>query len=167
MLLRGDAIWFDDVATPDRIETLADTVAAAATAAGTSLAKLGNDAVWGDVHRLTFRSPMRRTGFGSEGLGGGDYAMSGSGETLRRARYSFDKPFDTAFFASFNMVSDMAETEQIMTALPGGVAARVLHRHYASQIPSWHAEQATPTPLTRSAAQAAAVSTLILAPAEQ
>jgi len=165
LVRRGDSIWFDDVATGDRVETLTDVVAAAAGAATARLEALGRDATWGDVHQLTFRSPMRRSGFGSAWLGGGTYPMSGSGETLRRARYAFGKPFETAFFASYNLVSDMGETDEIETALPGGVAARVLHKHYASQIPTWHAEQGTPTPLSRAAAQAAAVSTLTLTPA--
>jgi len=160
----GASSWFDDVTTPDRVEGLSDLVAMAATAATTRLEGLGDATVWGDVHRLTFVSPMRRSGFGSRWLGGGDFAMSGSGDTLRRARYAFSAPFDTAFFASFNLVSDMGQRDTILTALPGGVAARVLHPHYASQIPSWQAQEATATPLSREAAQAAAVSRLSLVP---
>ena len=91
--------------------------------------------------------------------------MSGSGETVRRARYSFNAPFDAAFFASFMLVSDMGERDEILTALPGGVAARMLHDHYTDGIPAWHAGTPTATPLTREIAQAAAVSTLTLAPA--
>ncbi|MEO1082202.1 MAG: penicillin acylase family protein [Pseudomonadota bacterium] len=166
MVSGSDSIWFDDVDTAERVETLSDVVASAAHAASARLAERASDATWGDEHRLRFVSPMRRSGLGSTWVGGGDYAMSGSGETLRRARYQFSEPFDTAFFASFNLVSDMAEGEEIATALPGGVAARVLHKHYASQIADWHAEKATPTPLSRAAAQAAAVTTLILTPSE-
>ncbi|MEM9758553.1 MAG: penicillin acylase family protein [Pseudomonadota bacterium] len=167
MVSSTDSSWFDNVETHDRVETLPDVVVSAAKAASLRLADRASTATWGDEHRLRFVSPMRRTGFGSAWVGGGDYPMSGSGETLRRARYPFSEPFETAFFASFNLVSDMAEDEEVMTALPGGVAARVLHKHYASQIADWHAEKATPTPLTRAAAQAAAVSTLVLAPSEK
>ena len=165
MFLAGQSKWFDNVST-EAVETLSDVVEVAAKATKQRLSQLGSDAVWGDVHRLKFVSPIRRSGFGSEWVGGGDFAMSGSGETLRRARYHFDKPFDTVFFASFNLVSDMAQTEQVLTALPGGVAARIFHKHYASQIPSWHAEKSTPSPLTRKAAQQVAESTLVLQPGE-
>lgn len=166
MVANGDSHWFDDARTPEEVEGLPDVVATAAAAARTRLAALGPETVWGDIHRLRFTSPIRSSGLGSEWLGGGDYPMSGSGETLHRARYGFNKPFDTAFFASFKFVSDMARGDTIMTALPGGVAARVLHDHYKDQIPSWHAEKATDTPLTREAAQTAAVSTLMLVPRE-
>jgi penicillin amidase len=164
LVARGDSHWFDDARTTENVEGLPDVVATAAASAETRLAALGAGAVWGDVHRIRFTSPIRRAGFGSDWLGGGDYPMSGSGETLYRARYGFNQPFDTAFFASYKFVSDMARGDTIMTALPGGVAARVLHKHYRDQIPSWHAGKATDTPLTRDAAMAAAVSTLVLLP---
>lgn len=166
MIAEGDSAWFDDVSTGDRIETFGDVVAAAAQATTARLADFGANTVWGDVHRLTFSSPMRQSGLRSEWLGGGDYAMSGSGETLRRARYGFGAPYETAFFASFNMVSDMAEGDEIFTALPGGVAARVLHRHYADQIPAWYSQTPTSTPLTRTAAKAAAVTEVVLTPGD-
>ncbi|MEM8493603.1 MAG: penicillin acylase family protein [Pseudomonadota bacterium] len=163
MVAEGNSDWFDNTETQG-VETLDDIVATAAEEATEQLTAYAPDATWGDAHRITFTSPMRRSGFGSEWVGGGDYPMSGSGATLWRARYGFTEPFATVFFASFNMVSDMAETEEIVTALPGGVAARVFHEHYASQIRDWHTQLATPTPLSKQAAQTAARHTLTLTP---
>ena len=164
MLLTGDSAWFDDVRTPEQ-ETLQDVVMRAATAAQNALDQLDEGSVWGDVHRVRFVSPLRRSGFGSDWLGGGDYAMSGSGETLMRARYNFNAPYDVAFFASYMMVADLADAEHIVTALPGGVAARLFSGHYADQIAAWHAGEKRRTPMTRTAAQATAESTLVLTPA--
>ena len=164
LVLAGDAIWFDNIDTAEHREGLVHVVATAADAAKARLSEGAANSPWGDAHRLSFVSPLRRSGLGSAWVGGGDYPMSGSGETLRRARYRFTEPFDTAFFASYQFVSDMSQSEEILSALPGGVAARVLHKHYASQIPDWHAEKATVTPLSRAAAQAAATSTLTLEP---
>ena len=165
LVREGASAWFDDVRTNDRVEGLADVVARAAERARGRLDAFGPNATWGDAHTLTFRSPLRQSGPGSDWVGGGTYPMSGSGETVRRARYSFNAPFDAAFFASFMLVSDMGERDEILTALPGGVAARMLHDHYTDRIPAWHAGTPTATPLTREMAQAAAVSTLTLAPA--
>ncbi|WP_088329386.1 penicillin acylase family protein [Lacimicrobium sp. SS2-24] len=160
------SIWFDNHATKNTVENLADVVIAAAKATEQRLKQYDDNAVWGDVHRVKFVSPMRRSGFGSRWVGGGDYPMSGSSDTIRRARYDFDQPFDTAFFASYNLVSDMAEQQAILTALPGGVAARIFHQHYDSEIPAWISEQASSTPITREAAQASATSKLQLLPSE-
>ncbi|MEO0435907.1 MAG: penicillin acylase family protein [Pseudomonadota bacterium] len=164
MVFSGESIWFDDTTTDDA-ETLRDMVQRAAHSAQVRLAEFGATPLWGDVHRISFTSPMRQSGFGSGWLGGGDHPISGSGETLRRARYPFNEPYETAFFASFNFVSDMSATEDMITALPGGVAARVLHPHYADQLPAWLQAVPTPTPLSRAAAQGAAVTTLRLTPA--
>ena len=163
MVLMGQSDWFDDVRS-DSTETLVDMVGVAAAAAQKKLSQFAEDTRWGDVHRLTFVSPMRQSGFGAQWVGGGRFPMSGSGETLRRARYHFDKPYDTAFFASYNLVSDMASKNHVLSALPGGVAARIFHQHYDSQISSWHAEQATKTPLTRKAAQDTGKTRLVLSP---
>ena len=58
----------------------------------------------------------------------------------------------------------MSQTEAIETALPGGVAARMFHEHYSDQIETWLAGSGEQTPLSREAAQNAAVSSLQLVP---
>ena len=163
MVLAGESSWFDDVTT-ESAETIDDVVRQAAQSAQARLAELGSNTPWGDVHRIRFSSPMRQDGFGSTWLGGGDHPISGSGETLRRARYSFNQPFETAFFASYNFIGDMGNEAQVLTALPGGVAARVLHKHYANQLPAWREAVPTPTAQKRAAAEDAAVSRLQLNP---
>ena len=162
-LLAGESTWFDDVRTSKR-ETLEDIVSIAAHAAKKTLQTYDENSVWGDVHRVRFVSPLRRSGVGSDWLGGGDYAMGGSGETLMRARYNFNAPYDVAFFASYMMVADLAETDHIVTALPGGVSARLFNDHYADQISAWHIAEQRQTPMTRAAAQSTARTRLVLSP---
>ena len=157
MLIDGTSPWFDKVDTDDTVETLGDLVAEVADALNLSAA------TWGDRHQLRFVSPLRQSGLGSDFLGGGRYPMAGSGETVRRARYAFNEPYDVAFFASFNMVADLAE-DQLRAALPGGVAARLFHDHYRDLIPDWYAGTSLRLPLSPAAAAERAANRLTLAP---
>ena len=65
-----DSPWFDDVRTPERRETLADVIRAAAPRARARLsAAQGADPSawrWGKAHTLRFASPLRREGAGGE-----------------------------------------------------------------------------------------------------
>lgn len=158
MILAGDSPWFDNVNTTDRVETLADTLAVAAEAVNMDAPD------WGERHQLRFISPLRQSGYGSDFLGGGSYPMPGSGETIRRARYGFNRPYEVAFFASFNMVADLAETDELQAALPGGVAARQFHRHYRNLIADWHAGTPMRMPISPAAAAQNARSRLTLEP---
>ncbi|MFN2329623.1 MAG: penicillin acylase family protein [Chromatocurvus sp.] len=158
MVIDGTSPWFDKVDTGDTVETLGDLVAEVADAVDLSAA------TWGDRHQLRFVSPLRQSGLGSDFLGGGSYPMAGSGETVKRARYAFNKPYDVAFFASFNMVADLAE-DQLRAALPGGVAARLFHDHYRDLIPDWHAGKPLRIPLSGAVAAEGATSRLTLTPA--
>lgn len=157
MVIAGTSPWFDKVDTGDRVETLGDLVAQAADAVDL------NAPTWGERHQLRFISPLRQSGFGSDFLGGGTYPMAGSGETLKRARYGFNKPYDVAFFASFNMVADLAD-DRLLAALPGGVAARQFHDHYRDLIADWYAGTPLRMPLSTAAAVESMKSRLTLDP---
>jgi penicillin amidase len=61
---------------------------------------------WGRMHRLTLVSPIRREGFAAALLGGGSHAMGGSQETLSRAAYDYNRPYDVSLSASLRMVMD-------------------------------------------------------------
>ena len=108
--------WFDDARTKDKVETLADVIRAAAPRARASIEALqGKDPaawVWGKAHTLRFVSPLRRNGAGQELLGGFTLQRSGSGETLNRGVYNFEKPYDVNFFASMQVVVDFGEHRQ-------------------------------------------------------
>jgi len=96
---------------------------------------------WGEIHKISFVSPLRRSGFGSALLGGGTYPKSGSGETLNRAGYSrtvnLEDGFNTGFSASARLVMDLADPDKIKAVVAGGVAARQFNEHYGDQIPVW------------------------------
>jgi penicillin amidase len=143
LLAAPDSIWFDDLSTPDQRETLADVIRAAAPRARSQIEALqGKDPAnwkWGQAHTLRFVSPLRRSGAGQELLGGFSLQRSGSGETLNRGVYAFDKPYDVNFFASMKVVVDFGDPDKIEAVLAGGVSERHLQPHQNDQARLWAA----------------------------
>jgi len=143
LLATPDAPWFDDVRTTDRRETLADVIRAAAPRARAQIeAAQGKDPAvwaWGKAHTLRFVSPLRRSGAGQELLGGFSLERSGSGETLNRGAYNFDKPFDVNLFASMQVVVDFGDPDKIDAVLAGGVSERHFQPHQNDQAKAWAA----------------------------
>jgi penicillin amidase len=136
-----DSVWFDDVNTKDKRETLADVIRSAAPRARARIeTEQGKDPAawkWGKAHTLRFVSPLRRNGMGQELLGGFTLERSGSGETLNRGVYDFQKPFAVNFFASMKMVADFGDPDKIEAILAGGVSERHLEDHQNDQAKIW------------------------------
>lgn len=162
-----DSIWFDDVRTPQR-ETLADVIRSAAPRARAQLeAMQGKDPAawtWGRAHTLRFVSPLRRNGPGQELLGGFTLERSGSGETLNRGVYDFQKPFAVNFFASMQMVADFGDPDKIEAVLAGGVSERHFQPHQNDQAKLWAAGQRRAWWFNPAKAQANARHKVVLSP---
>jgi penicillin amidase len=133
-----DSVWFDDVNTKDKRETLADVIRSAAPRARARIeTEQGKDPAawkWGKAHTLRFVSPLRRNGMGQELLGGFTLERSGSGETLNRGVYDFQKPFAVNFL---KMVADFGDPDKIEAILAGGVSERHLEDHQNDQAKIW------------------------------
>ena len=137
--------WIDDQRTQNKVEDLHDIILRAATLGEAKLRAISGDdpttLKWGDIHRVSFVSPLRTSGLGSRLLGGGTFAKEGSGETLNRAGYSrtanIEDGFDTALIATARLVMDLADSEKIKAVVAGGVTARQFNDHFDDQIPAW------------------------------
>lgn len=138
LVISGDSEYFDDPATKDRREGRDDLIRLAARAARQRLVGLlGSDVAkwqWGKVHTIEFVNPIRRQGLGADWLGSGKLAMGGSGETLYRAWYDFDKPVAVTISASLRMVADLSDPDKVVAVLSGGEVARTFHPHQKDQI---------------------------------
>jgi penicillin amidase len=138
MVLEGNSPWFDNIKTSGRKETRDDLFHQAALKAIRHLSSiLGDDPsgwLWSKVHQQEFLSPIRRSGVGREWLGGGSHPAAGSGETLYRGKYVFNKPFKIKVSASLRMVADLADPHKILAVLPGGVSGRQFDPHTTDQI---------------------------------
>jgi penicillin amidase len=137
MVLEGGSPWFDDRGTPAKegrddlfLRAALAVVAEAKTDGSGEPAKW----TWGERHRITFISPLRREGRGSAFFGGGAHPMDGSQETLYRASYDFNRPYDVTLSASLRMVADLGDNDKIVAVLPGGVSGRQFTGHYRDQV---------------------------------
>jgi penicillin amidase len=137
MVLSGSSEWFDDSTTADR-ETMNDMFQRAALEVLKELSsRYGSDPEswrWGEMHQLEFVSPVMRRGLLKGLFGGGSHPMSGSAETLYRAYYKFNEPYNAAVTASLRMVVDLADNEKVLAVLPGGVCDRLFDDHNTDQI---------------------------------
>ena len=163
-----DADWFDDVRSAQRRETLADVIRAAAPRARAELeTAYGKDVSawqWGRAHELRFVSPLRRSGAGQAWLGGIAAPRAGSGETLNRGVYDFNRPYAVNFFASMKMVADFGQPDRIEAVIAGGVSERHFQSHQNDQVRLMLAGERRPWWLDPAKAQANARHTLRLTP---
>ena len=137
---RGSSPWFDDTRT-EKVEGRNDIILRAGHAA---LAELntdwGEDSSswrWGDAHTVTFFHPFIPGKSAAKWIGGGEHAMSGSGETLMRALYMFDKPYETKVIDSMRIIIDMADTEKVEAHFPGGASERWFDPWNKNFLDSW------------------------------
>jgi penicillin amidase len=148
MIQAGDSPWFDDKRTQEK-EDLAALIRRAGKAALERLADTyGSDRSnwrWGKVHQLRFRGPLRRDGLVGRLTGNRNVPMSGSGETLMRALYPYDEPFDSKWSASLRMTADLNDPEKVRAILPGGAVGRTFHPHLADQTALWANDNANAT----------------------
>ncbi len=163
-----DSAWFDDTRTPDRRETLTDVIRSAAPRARAQIeAAQGKDPAawkWGKAHTLRFVSPLRRSGAGQELVGGFTLERPGSGETLDRGVYDFQKPYDVNFFASMQLVVDFGDPDKIEAVLAGGVSERHFQPHQNDQARLWAAGERRPWWFAPAQVETHAKSRLVLAP---
>lgn len=136
----GTSPWFDDKRTTET-EDLPTLIRAAGDAA---LERLTSDYGanrskwhWGEVHQIHFSGPLRQQGFIGGLTGNRSVPMAGSGETLLRALYPYDDPFDSRWFASLRMTADLNDPDKVRAVLPGGAVGRTFHPHLADQTPDW------------------------------
>ena len=148
LIAKPDSIWFDDVRTKDKRENLADIIRIAAPLARAEIVAMqGKDPAqwrWGKAHTVRFVSPLRRNGAGQELLGGFTAERSGSGETLNRGVYDFQKPYESNFFASMQVIMDFGDNEKIEAALAGGVSERHWQPHQNDMAKLWAQNQRRP-----------------------
>ena len=119
---------------------------------------------WGKAHTLRFVSPLRRNGIGQELVGGFTLERAGSGETLRRGVYDFQKPFDVNFFASMELVADFGDPDKIEAVLVGGVSERHFQPHQNDQVKLWAKGERQPWWFDPAQAEAHAKTRMTLSP---
>jgi penicillin amidase len=136
----GGSQWFDDART-DVVESRDDIIRRAGRLALAELSDAyGEDSEawrWGDAHTITFSHPFIPGIRAANLIGGGTHPYPGSGETLLRAIYPFDKPYATKVNDSLRMVVDLADDEKVWFHFPGGTSERWFDPLVASFLDSY------------------------------
>jgi penicillin amidase len=132
--------WFDDQGTPER-ETRDDLFHLAARDALDELRPVLGDDVrrwqWGKIHTVTFFSPLIPGRAVAGILGGGTHPKDGSGETLNRGTFKFDKPYEATSIASLRLVADLGDPDKLWAVLTGGASGRQFDPHLKDQTGAW------------------------------
>lgn len=140
IIMEPDNSWFDDIRT-EQTETRDDILLRAGSEAWAELARLYGDSPgqwqWGDAHTIVFSHQVLPGERAANWLGGGTHPMAGSGETLNRAMYPFDRPYDTNFIASMRWVADLSDPDKIQAHIPGGNSERLFSPHAKDQLADW------------------------------
>lgn len=140
LLADPESAWFDDQTTPEQ-ESRDDLYRLAARDAQAQLAEiLGPDPAtwtWGRLHTVTFFSPLLPGTLAARFLGAGTHPKEGSGETINRATYKFDQPFDATSIASLRFVADLGDPDKILAVLVGGASGRQFSPNLSNQTRAW------------------------------
>lgn len=137
----GEEEWVD-IQTTEKVEDLDELLVMAGKASKERLTKLFGENIedwtWGEMHPITFVSPLRQKGTGRDWLGGGVHPVNGSGETLNRGQYALgNEKYESQWFSSMRMVADLSDDEKIRAVVSGGNAARQFHPYFDSQLGAW------------------------------
>ncbi|MCB1055548.1 MAG: penicillin acylase family protein [Acidobacteria bacterium] len=171
-ILQGtmDPVWFDDVETPDTVETRRQVVEAALAAAWTDgVARWGEDvAAWkyGELHTLTLRHPAGSAPVIGRFFNRGPMPMIGSATTVAAfgGGWRGDRQ-PVTYGPSMRWLVDLANPDGGLAVLPGGQSGHPWDEHYDDQLRPYLDGELHPVPWTDAAITAATVSTLTLRPA--
>jgi len=146
LVLDGSSAWFNDTST-SAIESRDDLIRRASAVALDRLEAVygaSRDAWrWGEVHQIKFQGPLRQSGWIGDLTGNRAVPMAGSGETLMRALYPFDEPFDSKWFASLRMTADLNDPDKVRAVIPGGAVGRSFNRNLDDQLTPWASNDAS------------------------
>lgn len=146
MVNTPDHPWFDNRSTPT-IETLDNLWPSVFDDAIAELqSKLGSDPKhwnWGELHPITFYSPVIPGQTAANWLGGGTREMDGSGHTVNRSKYLLSDTYNSRMIDSVRMLIDLSDDEKILVNIPGGPSGRYFDDGLDNLLEGWFAGEPT------------------------
>ncbi len=140
LLAMNDSLWFDDVRTADKRETVQELLQRAYLAAVDSMTALFSDNIglwtWGDLHPVTFPHI-----FGSHKpfchfFNIGPFEIGGGNFTLNNATYALSRPFAARIGPCLRQICDLS-TQQYQVIITTGQSGHPFSPHYADMTPLW------------------------------
>ncbi len=163
---KDSSAWFDNVNTPDTLETKRMVVRQALTKTLKDL----KDENWGRRLSLTMKHPFSFIPVlsGVLGLEKGPYAWHGSAGTLNASFTQRDEKksgyYEVLVAPSWRFVLDFSDIDQAAMVLPAGNSGNPWSRHFMDFLELWKAGQYWTVPSSREGVKDRTVSTLHLHP---
>jgi penicillin G amidase len=153
--------WWDDVRTPDKIETRDDILLAAMTNARkeiTSLMARDTDQwEWGKLHTVRLQNPtLGRSGIKPvENLfNRGRYQVGGGPAVVNAMAYDDREGYAVTAGPAMRMLIDLGDLDASRWVSQSGVSGHAFHRHYADQTELWANQRLWPFVSSRGAVEA-------------
>ncbi|MGQ9559352.1 MAG: penicillin acylase family protein [Candidatus Oleimicrobiaceae bacterium] len=141
VLAHANSLWFDDVSTPEKCETLDEILVRSLFDAVAELRRDYGPNIgrwqWGDVHALTLRHAFSRVPVLGRYFDLGPYRVGGSSTTVCNVGYPLREPYHPHWGVSMRMVVDFAEDRVVRFVLPAGQSGHRMSRYYADQTRDW------------------------------
>jgi penicillin amidase len=165
-------IWWDDITTPDRVETRDDILSRAfenAYAEGVEI--FGDDLdqwSWGDLHTITFRNAT----LGNSGItfienifNRGPFATSGSESVIQKTCWSANQPYEVFCIPALRQVIDLGNLSNSRMIHSVGQSGHPGHPQYDNFIDPWRTFEYHPSNWRRADVEAGGHDVLTLEPA--
>lgn len=172
LLAEPENMWWDDVRTPDVVETrdtvLRKTFAEAYETAVSTLGPARDTWRWGDLHTATFKSlPLGEVSPLDRVVNRGPLPVDGGANTINATGWS-EQPDD--YFAvqglpSMRMVVDLANLSRSVNMHTTGQSGHPASPHYDDMLQPWAEVTFKPMRWTRAQVEQAAAERLVLRPA--
>ena len=153
--------WWDDVRTPDKIETRDDILLAALTNARkeiTSLMARDTDQwQWGKIHTVRLQNPT----LGKSGIepierlfNRGQYQVGGGPAVVNAMAFDDRKGYAVTTAPAMRMLIDLGDLDLSRWVNQSGISGHAFHRHYDDQTELWANQRLWPFVSSRGAVEA-------------
>ncbi len=163
--------WFDDVSTPDLIETAAQIAERSLQESVADLEqRFGEnteDWIWAEMHTLTHPHPMAQVKVLDWllDLNVGPFPAGGSGTTVNNMEYRMYHPFDVVLGPSVRHIYDFANFQKgALSVLPTGQSGNPRSKHYSDQAELFNTGQYRVMPIDEETVKNAGYKKLVMKP---
>ncbi|MCU0643570.1 MAG: penicillin acylase family protein [bacterium] len=142
LIRRGSSDWFDNIATPDTVETKDQILLLSLEQTYHYLESSFADSVynwqWGNLHQLTFEHPLGKVKPLDKLFNIGPFPVGGSYTSVNNAGYFLDKnDFHVNVGPSMRQIIDLSNINNSLSVITTGQSGHPLSKHYKDQAPLW------------------------------
>lgn len=174
LLEKPQDLWWDDLTTPDVVETRDDILQRAFESAYLQgVEDFGRDVSqwqWGNLHQITFRNAT----LGSSGIAlienifnRGPFPVNGSESVIQKTCWNAQDPYQVTCIPALRQVIDLSDLSNSKMIHSVGQSGHPMDAHYGDFIDDWRFFRYHPNNWTRTEAESGPHSILVLQPTGQ